>query len=166
MVRTNEAAGLLEWCWKRSTSVDNASAREVRLPACRLKGWSEFDSSVKSRLSSSSGISFTEFSYNLLQAYDFHTLRQKYNCSIQLGGSDQLGNIMAGIEMINKENALDSEDKASAYGLTLPLLTTSSGQKFGKSAGNAVWLAEDLTSPYELYQVRVNKCIGLIVHLS
>lgn len=62
---------------------------------------------------------------------------------------------MAGIEMINKEDASQSssDDKSAAYGLTLPLLTTASGQKFGKSAGNAVWLAEDLTSPYELYQV-------------
>jgi tyrosyl-tRNA synthetase len=133
--------------------------------------------SVKGRLQSSSGISFTEFSYQLLQAYDFLELYRRRGCTVQLGGNDQVGNIMSGIEMIIRETRGDSsgmEDDASsssssdsvvdggerpgaegAYGVTLPLLTTSSGAKFGKSAGNAVWLDEDLTSPFELYQVRL-----------
>lgn len=119
--------------------------------------------SVKSRLESSSGISFTEFSYQLLQAYDFHTLHQRHGCTIQLGGSDQLGNIMSGIEMIRKIDApatssVDGEpepDVHPAYGLTMPLLTTASGEKFGKSAGNAVWLDPSMTSPFEFYQVGV-----------
>lgn len=121
--------------------------------------------SVKSRLDSSSGLSFTEFTYQLLQAYDFLTLHQRHGCSIQLGGSDQLGNIMSGIEMIRKSKGLDDEvkkdvelgaegEKEPAYGLTMPLLTTAAGEKFGKSAGNAVWLNAGMTSPFEFYQVR------------
>lgn len=120
--------------------------------------------SIKTRLNSPSGISFTEFAYNLLQAYDFQHLHQHYNCSIQLGGSDQYGNIMAGIEMMHREGLLsgpaaqtqEPESQAEsthAFGLTFPLLTTSSGAKFGKSAGNAVWLDPHKTSPFELYQV-------------
>ncbi|GAA5830727.1 hypothetical protein JCM3766R1_003405 [Sporobolomyces carnicolor] len=112
--------------------------------------------SVKSRLDSSSGISFTEFSYQLLQAYDFLTLHKRHNCTIQLGGSDQLGNIASGIDMIRRSKFGD-EDEAKgvddpAFGLTFPLLTTSSGEKFGKSAGNAVWLDPRMTSPFDVYQ--------------
>lgn len=116
--------------------------------------------SVKSRLESKSGISFTEFSYQLLQAYDFYHLHKHHDCSIQLGGSDQWGNIQSGIELIRKdrsptlEEAEPSEEAESpAYGLTLPLLTTASGEKFGKSAGNALWLDPNMTSPMHLYQV-------------
>jgi tyrosyl-tRNA synthetase len=178
--------------------------------------------SVKSRLDSESGISFTEFSYQLLQAHDFATLYKTHNCRIQLGGSDQWGNIVAGIDMIkrvrasdareaaaandadttaltkNEKKALAKEQKAHAatlvaaraaqrsgielsaemkaalarateeeaaaaaakdlqsepaFGLTIPLLTTSTGEKFGKSAGNAVWLDEARTSVYDFYQV-------------
>lgn len=115
--------------------------------------------SIKTRLNSPSGISFTEFSYNLLQAYDFMHLFKMFNCSIQLGGSDQLGNIMAGIEMMQRENLLSSNvngGEKHAYGLTLPLLTTSSGAKFGKSAGNAIWMDSQRTHPFDLYQVRLN----------
>ncbi|SCV69942.1 BQ2448_1336 [Microbotryum intermedium] len=130
-----------------------------------------FPPSVKSRLESSSGLSFTEFSYQLLQAFDFLTLHQRHNCTIQLGGSDQLGNIMSGIEMIRKnqvqaqalpvdataqikdeEPKLGGDHEDSAYGITMPLLTTASGEKFGKSAGNAIWLDPGMTSPFELYQ--------------
>jgi tyrosyl-tRNA synthetase len=113
--------------------------------------------SIKSRLESESGISFTEFTYHLLQAYDFWHLRQRYNCSIQLGGSDQYGNIMAGIEMVQKEAARSAEKRpkgtSSAFGVTLPLLTAASGAKFGKSANNAVWLDPSMTAPLDLYQV-------------
>ncbi|KDE07678.1 hypothetical protein MVLG_02138 [Microbotryum lychnidis-dioicae p1A1 Lamole] len=127
--------------------------------------------SVKSRLESSSGLSFTEFSYQLLQAFDFLTLHQRHNCTIQLGGSDQLGNIMSGIEMIRKnqlqahtlsvdatppttdvEPRVGGDHEDPAYGITMPLLTTASGEKFGKSAGNAIWLDPGMTSPFELYQ--------------
>lgn len=121
--------------------------------------------SVKSRLDSSSGLSFTEFSYQLLQAYDFLTLHQRHNCTIQLGGSDQLGNILGGIDMIRKTRSSGSsallpepetpvvpEQEEPAYGLTMPLLTTAAGEKFGKSAGNAVWLDPAMTSPLEFYQ--------------
>lgn len=170
------------------------------------------DSSVKSRLNSDSGISFTEFSYQLLQAYDFLTLYRQHDCRIQLGGSDQWGNIVAGIDLIKKQKLLDLEAAAAeeaereknrprrpyaerraeaeakhheafykhkmreagieppkpqvpetleqraereshAYGITLPLLTTSGGEKFGKSAGNAVWLDPAQTSPSRFYQV-------------
>lgn len=122
--------------------------------------------SVKSRLDSTSGLSFTEFSYQLLQAFDFLTLHQRHGCTIQLGGSDQLGNIMSGIEMIRKskesvvsvsqdvELGLGGDQVDPAYGLTMPLLTTASGEKFGKSAGNAIWLDSSMTSPFDFYQVR------------
>ncbi|KAF9433600.1 tyrosyl-tRNA synthetase [Entomortierella beljakovae] len=120
--------------------------------------------SVKSRLDSPQGISFTEFSYQLLQAYDFWYLYHEDGCRIQLGGSDQWGNITAGIDLIHKKKKTndeqvviksdsDSAEKApSAYGLTIPLLTTSTGEKFGKSAGNAVWLDETMTSLFDFYQ--------------
>ncbi|GAA5948735.1 hypothetical protein JCM3765_004989 [Sporobolomyces pararoseus] len=111
--------------------------------------------SVKSRLDSSSGISFTEFSYQLLQAYDFLTLHRLHNCTIQLGGSDQLGNIVSGIDMIRRSKFGDEESKDvddPAFGVTFPLLTTASGEKFGKSAGNAVWLDPRMTSPFDVYQ--------------
>ena len=109
--------------------------------------------SVKSRLFHSeggpatTGLSFTEFSYQLMQAYDYCYLHERMGCSVQLGGSDQMGNIMAGIDLIRRQRAAHVQnDKMSdlsmradpAYGLTLPLLMTSSGVKFGKSAGNAV----------------------------
>ncbi|MBN2030511.1 tyrosine--tRNA ligase [bacterium] len=100
--------------------------------------------SVKQRLLT--GLSFLEFNYMLLQAYDFYILARDYNCVLQMGGQDQWGNIVAGSDltrrMINKQ----------IYGMTFPLITTSSGEKFGKSAGNAVWLDKKMTSPYDFYQ--------------
>ncbi|KAI8376135.1 tyrosine-tRNA ligase [Radiomyces spectabilis] len=113
--------------------------------------------SVKSRIESTQGISFTEFSYQLLQAYDFWYLYQNHHCRIQLGGSDQWGNITAGIDLIGRRRDAVSEpnkeDHAKdAYGITIPLLLTSTGEKFGKSAGNAVWLDETMTSIYDFYQ--------------
>ena len=121
--------------------------------------------SVKSRLTSqngatTSGLSFTEFSYQLMQAYDFSHLHDKKACSVQLGGSDQMGNIMAGIDLIRRQRAEQEKGAANdpsmradpAYGLTLPLLTTASGAKFGKSAGNAVWVSRSMLSDLDFYQ--------------
>jgi tyrosyl-tRNA synthetase len=107
--------------------------------------------SVRSRLEDREhGISYTEFSYMLLQAFDFLHLFEREGCRIQGGGSDQWGNITAGIELIRRKSA------GQAFGITFPLLTTSSGEKFGKSAGNAVWLDAERTSPYQFYQYWIN----------
>jgi tyrosyl-tRNA synthetase len=104
--------------------------------------------SVRRRLEDrEQGISYTEFSYMLLQAHDFLQLFDIYGCNIQAGGSDQWGNITAGIDLVRKARA-----GAEVYGFTHPLLATSSGEKFGKSAGNAVWLDARRTSPYQFYQ--------------
>ncbi len=103
--------------------------------------------SVRRRLEDrDQGISYTEFSYMILQAFDFLHLSRAEGCLLQGGGNDQWGNITAGIDLIHK-----AEGK-QAYGLTFPLITTASGEKFGKSAGNAVWLDPEMTSPYEFYQ--------------
>lgn len=104
--------------------------------------------SVKSRLDG--GISYTEFSYMLLQAYDFLELRRLDGVTLQLGGSDQWGNITAGIELIRRA------DGAEAHALTLPLVTTAAGTKFGKTEAGAVWLDPNLTSPYKFYQFWIN----------
>jgi tyrosyl-tRNA synthetase len=104
--------------------------------------------SVRARLDG--GISFTEFSYMLLQAYDYLELHRRYGVSLQLGGSDQWGNITAGIELIRRTVG------AEAHAATLPLVTTASGAKFGKSEAGAVWLDASLTSPYEFYQFWLN----------
>ncbi|HUA87120.1 MAG TPA: tyrosine--tRNA ligase [Bryobacteraceae bacterium] len=96
------------------------------------------------------GISYAEFSYMLLQAYDFLILHDTHGCKIQGGGSDQWGNITAGIELIRKIRGDE------AFGVTFPLLTTASGEKFGKSAGNAIWLDPNKTSPYQFYQYWIN----------
>ncbi len=102
------------------------------------------------------GLSFTEFAYQLLQAHDFSTLHRTHACAVQIGGSDQWGNIVAGLELIGRrDGAPGGEPRDKAFGLTTPLLTTPSGAKFGKSAGNAVWLDEQLTSVFDYYQVRV-----------
>ncbi len=105
---------------------------------------------VKSRLES--GISFTEFSYQLIQGWDFKMMNEKHNVMIQVGGSDQWGNITAGIEVIRKSN----EKEVDAVGITTNLLTTSSGKKFGKSESGALFLSADLTSPFEVYQYLLN----------
>lgn len=101
--------------------------------------------SVKSRIQGA-GITYTEFSYMLLQAYDFYFLSKNHNCFLQLGGSDQWGNIVAGIDLIRRISG------KQAYGLTMPLVTKSDNTKFGKSEGNAVWLDPIKTSPFQLYQ--------------
>lgn len=105
--------------------------------------------SVKSRMGSDEGMSYTEFSYQVLQAYDFLHLFQEEGVNIQLGGSDQWGNITAGTELIRKVTG------KTAYGLTFPLMTRSDGQKFGKSEKGAIWLSPDKLSPYEFYQYLV-----------
>ncbi|CAO3590741.1 unnamed protein product [Absidia cylindrospora] len=111
--------------------------------------------SVRSRLDTTQGISFTEFSYQLLQAYDFWYLYKNHDCRIQLGGSDQWGNITAGLDMIGRRETSADEQESSPvkpYGITIPLLLTSTGEKFGKSAGNAVWLDKSMTSVFDFYQ--------------
>ena len=102
--------------------------------------------SVKSRLDREQSLSFLEFNYMILQAYDFLELNRRYGCLLQMGGSDQWGNIVNGIDLTRR--VLDHE----IYGLTSPLLTTSDGRKMGKSAGGAVWLNADMLSPYEFWQ--------------
>jgi tyrosyl-tRNA synthetase len=106
--------------------------------------------SVKRRVQQEEGISFTEFSYLLLQAYDFLTLFDRYGCTLQLGGSDQWGNITAGCELIRKLRG------ARAYGLVMPLVTTATGVKFGKTEAGAVWLDERRTSVDAFYQFWLN----------
>jgi tyrosyl-tRNA synthetase len=103
--------------------------------------------SVKRRMQEEDrGITVTEFLYMTLQAFDFLKLYQQYNCLIQAGGNDQLGNIIAGIDLIRRKCG------GEAHGMTVPLIVNSSGEKFGKSAGNAVWLDPQKTSPYQFYQ--------------
>ncbi len=106
--------------------------------------------SVKRRLEQDDGISFTEFSYLMLQSYDFLTLFDQYGCTLQMGGSDQWGNITAGCDLIRKLRA------GKAHGLVMPLVATASGVKFGKTEAGAVWLDPDLTSPFRFYQFWVN----------
>lgn len=102
--------------------------------------------SVKSRLDREQSLSFLEFNYMILQAYDFLELNRRYGCLLQMGGSDQWGNIVNGIDLTRR--VLDNE----IFGLTTPLLTTSDGRKMGKSAGGAVWLSDEMLSPYEYWQ--------------
>ena len=106
--------------------------------------------SVKRRLESEDGISYTEFSYLLLQAYDFVMLYDRHKCTLQMGGSDQWGNITAGIDLMRKLRG------AKGHGLVLPLVTTSAGVKFGKTEAGAVWLDPALTSPFRFYQFWLN----------
>ncbi|MEA3452375.1 MAG: tyrosine--tRNA ligase [Bacteroidota bacterium] len=106
--------------------------------------------SVKKRIESKSGISFTEFSYQLLQGFDFYHLFKNENCKFQLGGSDQWGNITTGIELVRRK--LSGE----AYGITVPLITKADGKKFGKSEKGNIWLDPEKTSPYEFYQFLLN----------
>ncbi|XP_043255813.1 tyrosine--tRNA ligase, mitochondrial [Colletes gigas] len=103
-------------------------------------------SSVQSRLESDSGMSFTEFSYPLFQSYDWLHLQRTYNCNFQVGGQDQMGNIISGYDLVTKYT------KKQVYGLTLPLVTAEGGKKLGKSVGNAVWLSSSKSSSFQLYQ--------------
>lgn len=106
--------------------------------------------SIKQRYERGDGISFTEFSYMLLQAYDFLALHDRHNCLLQMGGSDQWGNIVAGSELIRKLRG------AKGYGLVFPLVTGSNGVKFGKTEAGAVWLDPQMTSPFRFYQFWFN----------
>lgn len=115
--------------------------------------------SVKTRLNSPEGMSFTEFSYQILQGYDFLYLFQHAGVTVQLGGSDQWGNIVGGTELIRKVTG------GSAYGITFPLLTRSDGQKFGKSEKGAVWLSPEKLSPYEFYQYLVRVADADVIRL-
>ena len=123
--------------------------------------------SIKSRLTGDTGISYTEFSYMLLQAYDFVHLRRAYGCELQVGGSDQWGNITAGIDLARRMDAVQ------LYGLTCPLLMTADGQKMGKTEKGALWLSPQRTSPYAFYQYWINvadadagKCLRFLTDCS
>ncbi len=123
--------------------------------------------SVKSRLSGDSGISYTEFSYMLLQAYDFVHLSQAHGCELQVGGSDQWGNITAGIDLGRRMH------QASLFGITSPLLTKTDGTKMGKTESGAIWLDANRTSPYQFYQYWINvadedagKCLRFLTELN
>ena len=113
------------------------------------------------------GLSFLEFNYQLLQAYDFLELKRRYGCTLQLGGDDQWANIISGVDLIRRI------DQNEAYGFTYPLLTTASGKKMGKTESGAIWMDPTRTSPYEYYQYWVNlddadvaKCLRLFTYLS
>lgn len=104
-----------------------------------------FDS-VKLRLSREEPMTFLEFNYMLMQAFDYHELYNRYGCTLQLGGSDQWGNIVNGVELCRRK------DQAQVFGLTTPLISTASGQKMGKTLGGAIWLNADMCSPYDYWQ--------------
>jgi tyrosyl-tRNA synthetase len=106
--------------------------------------------SVRARLESDSGISYTEFSYMIVQALDFLRLYEDYGCTVQIGGHDQWGNLTAGVDLIRRVHGVH------VHALTVPLITSASGAKFGKSDGNALYLDSELTTPYELYQYWIN----------
>lgn len=106
--------------------------------------------SVKRRLASEDGLSFTEFSYQLLQAYDYLVLHERHGCTLQAGGSDQWGNIVAGCDLIRRVRG------ARAHGLVLPLVTTSAGTKFGKTEAGTIWLDAERTSPFRFFQFWLN----------
>ncbi|WP_251638428.1 tyrosine--tRNA ligase, partial [Sporosarcina sp. NCCP-2716] len=113
---------------------------------------------VSSRLET--GLSFTEFTYMLIQGIDFNHLYNHYGCRVQIGGSDQWGNITTGLEIIRKTH----DEEAKAFGITIPLVTKSDGTKFGKTAGGSVWLDAAKTSPYEFYQFWVNTTDADVIH--
>jgi tyrosyl-tRNA synthetase len=123
--------------------------------------------SVRSRLDSEAGLSYTEFSYMLLQAYDFVHLSREHSCLIQAGGSDQWGNITAGIDLGRRMLG------RQLFGITAPLLTTSDGRKMGKTESGAIWLDEGRTSPYQFYQywrnvedADVMRCIAYLTEIE
>ena len=105
---------------------------------------------VARRLASDEGISFTEFSYQILQGMDFLELYRRHGCTMQTGGNDQWGNLLSGVELVRKA------DQAAVHALTTPLITKADGTKFGKTEGGAVWLAPDMMTPYAFYQFWVN----------
>lgn len=143
-----EAVNNLDW-WKDVTLLKFLSTygRFIRVSSMLARD------SVKDRLTSEAGIGFNEFTYQILQAFDFYHLFKNNGVSIQLGGNDQWGNITAGIDFINRVKPFDKKiAKKTAFGITVPLLTTSSGAKFGKSAGNAVFIDPEMTPSFDIYQ--------------
>jgi tyrosyl-tRNA synthetase len=117
--------------------------------------------SIRARVASDQGISFTEFSYMLLQAHDYWFLHREAGCELQIGGSDQWGNITAGVDLVRRKEG------AAVHGLTVPLVTRADGQKFGKSAGANIWLSAERTSPYKLSQYFVqtdDRDVGRFLH--
>ena len=133
-----------------------------------------YEASARNLMEGGGGMSFAEFSYPVLQAWDWWYMYETKGVQMQIGGSDQFGNITAGIDAIksikknhpNSDFRMEKEDGEMApVGFTTPLLTTASGEKFGKSAGNAVWLDREMTSCFELYQVRLHNlepCIAIV----
>ncbi len=115
--------------------------------------------SVRRRIEDDSqGISYTEFSYMILQSYDFVVLNRQYDCTIQMGGSDQWGNITAGIDLVRRM------ESKQAYAITYPLVTKSDGTKFGKSSGGAIWLNPEMTSPFSFYQFWINAADSEVIN--
>nr|WP_246238102.1 tyrosine--tRNA ligase [Alkalicoccus luteus] len=110
--------------------------------------------SVETRIQS--GISFTEFTYQILQSLDFYHLYKEHGVKLQIGGSDQWGNITAGLELIRRMYGKEEEEREAVFGFTIPLVTKADGKKFGKTEGGAIWLDADKTSPYEFYQFLLN----------
>lgn len=113
------------------------------------------------RLELSQGLSFIEFNYQILQAYDFLVLHDRYDCRLQLGGDDQWGNILAGLDLISRTRSAsgseaDKQERKPVFALTFPLMLTAGGQKMGKTAGGAIWLDATRTSPYDFYQYWIN----------
>lgn len=116
------------------------------------------------------GMAFSEFSYPLFQAYDWWRMYNDHGVQLQLGGSDQYGNLCAGMDAVSHMRKLHGKQQEGAedeilnatFGLTTPLLTTASGEKFGKSAGNAVWLDKQMMNSFELYKVRHTPCVTFI----
>ncbi|MFK5689816.1 tyrosine--tRNA ligase [Ornithinimicrobium sp. LYQ92] len=114
---------------------------------------------IAARLESQDGISYTEFSYQLLQALDYLHLYREHGCTLQTGGADQWGNLTAGVDLVHRAEG------ASVHLLTTPLITDEAGQKYGKSEGNAVWLSPEMTSPYAFYQYWINVADGEVAKL-
>ena len=114
---------------------------------------------VKRRLESDEGISYTEFSYQILQANDYLELYRRYNCTLEVGGNDQWGNLVGGMDLIHKVEG------TSVHVLTNPLITKSDGSKFGKSEGGAIWLNPDMLSPYKFYQFWLNTADEDVVNM-
>lgn len=136
-----------DW-WKNVNYMD--MLREIA-PHISVNRMLSFES-VKQRLAREAHMSFLEFNYMVFQSYDFYHLHKKYNCNIQLCGADQWGNVCAGVDLVNKLNVVNNEAKTEVIGLSTPLLLDSNGKKVGKSEGNAIWLDEELLSPYDYFQ--------------
>lgn len=149
---TSESINNASW-WSSIKMMDflGTFGRHIRVSAMLSRD------SVQSRLQSQNGLGFNEFSYQILQAYDFWHMFKNNGVNMQVGGNDQWGNITAGTDLISRlQKASKTKKEKPAFGLTVPLLTTPSGAKFGKSAGNAVFINEQATSPFQLYQYFIN----------